>query len=330
MTLGKLAGIAGVSVSTASKAFSGSNEISEATREMIFELARKYGCFDKYYKNKYESTVFAVIAPEINSEHYYKLIIAIQKHVEAVGGTLLISTSNFSSERTKELFRYYTEFCKVDGIIVIGRANLIENPENFPVVVIGENKVKGITRINYSCKSALNDAVELLVNNGHERIAFAGEALTVSKQELFVETMSKYGLYMRDEYLQCSEGSRFEQAGRECAKRLLQCKTMPTAIVCAYDYIALGVMEELNNNGIKVPEDVSIIGMDNINITSMHGISLTSISYNAEKLGECAINLLQKKMKNGYYSAIAKHRMDEDISIECELVIRDSVAQAKR
>ena len=112
MTLGKLAGIAGVSVSTASKAFSGSNEISEATREMIFELARKYGCFDKYYKNKYESTVFAVIAPEINSEHYYKLIIAIQKHVEAVGGHCLFLQAISPLKGQKSFFGIIRSFAK--------------------------------------------------------------------------------------------------------------------------------------------------------------------------------------------------------------------------
>ena len=70
MNLSMIANLAGVSVSTASKAFAGSREISEETRERIFQIARENGCFDKYIKNKYEKKVIAVIYPELRGGFY--------------------------------------------------------------------------------------------------------------------------------------------------------------------------------------------------------------------------------------------------------------------
>ena len=69
MTLRELAALTNYSVSTVSKAFHGAEDISESTREEIFAVAREYGCFGKYYKDKYQKKIIAVICPELRSEH---------------------------------------------------------------------------------------------------------------------------------------------------------------------------------------------------------------------------------------------------------------------
>ena len=70
ITLSKIAKLAHVSVSTASKAFSMSNEVNPETREMIFKIAKEYGCFKKFYNAKYPKLVFAIICPEFKSRFY--------------------------------------------------------------------------------------------------------------------------------------------------------------------------------------------------------------------------------------------------------------------
>ena len=82
LTLSKLARLANVSVSTASKAFSGSAEVNEETREMIFGIARQYGCFKKFYNAKYPKLVIAIIAPELRGAYYTRYLSCIQDNLE--------------------------------------------------------------------------------------------------------------------------------------------------------------------------------------------------------------------------------------------------------
>ena len=78
MNIQKLAKLAGVSAGTVSKAFSGSLEISDKTRQHVFEIAKQYGCFEHYNKNKYSKKVVAVICPEVKSEYYCSIVSFIE------------------------------------------------------------------------------------------------------------------------------------------------------------------------------------------------------------------------------------------------------------
>ena len=98
MNLTDIARAAGVSVATASKAFSGSREISEETRGRVFAVARKAGVFDRYNKNKFEKRVFAVIAPELVSELYGEALTLLSREIEAVNGVMLTSMANFDAD----------------------------------------------------------------------------------------------------------------------------------------------------------------------------------------------------------------------------------------
>ena len=109
MNLSKLAQMANVSVSTVSKAFSDSHEISRQTKEMIFDVAKKYGCFDKYYKPVYTKKVIAVICPEMLGIHYTQMATFLSREISMRNGTMLLSVDEFSSEKNK--FHQNGEFC---------------------------------------------------------------------------------------------------------------------------------------------------------------------------------------------------------------------------
>ena len=134
MTLTKLAKIANVSVSTASKAFSGSDEVNNETKEMIFEVAREYGCFKKFYNAKYPKLMIAVIAPEFKSAYYSRYLTLLQENLEGRNCELCVSTTDFSVEREEELVEYYKDLV-----------------ENYPIISIedplSENDWTGWTKI---------------------------------------------------------------------------------------------------------------------------------------------------------------------------------------
>ena len=309
MTLQKIALEAGVSVSTVSKAFSNARDISEKTRNTIFEIARKHGCYGKYAKTTYSKKVIGIICSEINSEYYSACVEKLKTVIESAGGIMIVSQDDFDPDKRLELVDYYSSYLHVDGIIVFGRLSVDESDISVPVVSVGKN-------IGIDLRSSIRDALEYLVVNNHKNIAFVSEEKTSSKMNLFVDVMNKMRLPLMKENLIVSQ-SRFEDAGKYGADILVN--TPCTAVICAYDYIALGLIERLEELGFKVPDDYSVIGMDNIRASQYTLHSLTTISYPVEELCEKSVDLIFKKIENKYYVC-------ENIHLKSNFVIRGTTS----
>ena len=117
---------------------------------------------------------------------------------------------------------------------------------------------------------------------------------------------------------------RFEQAGEDGAAKMLNEHPDCTAIICAYDNIALGAIRQLKQCGYRVPEDISVIGIDNIGISQHAENALTTIDTNPEEVCLIAWDILQKKLENKYY------RSNQAITITGRLIIRETVKKRKR
>ena len=139
ITLTKLAKLANVSVSTASKAFSGSSEVNDETRDLIFKVAKENGCFKRFYNVKYPKLVIAVIAPEFESRYYTRYLSILQGVLAEKNCEICVSTTDFSAERENELIDYYYCHSNVDGIIVIASISQTRFDDKYeiPVVYMG-------------------------------------------------------------------------------------------------------------------------------------------------------------------------------------------------
>ncbi|MBO5726960.1 MAG: LacI family DNA-binding transcriptional regulator [Clostridia bacterium] len=319
MTMRELARLANVSVSTVSKAFSDAEDISSDTKNHIFKVAREYGCYHKFYKGKFPKSIIAVIAPEINSAHYSTYIEFLQRIIESSGGIMLLSAYQFDSEKQIELIEYYSDYLHVDGIIVFSMREGLKKIYETPIVSLYSSKDQNVEGISLHTAPAFKKAIKLLKDLGHKHIAFASESLTLSKAKTFCE----YYMPKNEEDYVFFSNNRFEKAGIDCAEQILNSKIPFTAIFCAYDDIAFGVIKHLTEKGYNVPRDFSVIGIDNISVSSYLEISLTTIDPLYEKSCNAAWELLQKKMKNKYYKS------KEPIEFTAELIVRDSVAKAK-
>ena len=320
MTLSKLARLTNVSVSTVSKAFSGSREVSAETRNLIFDAARRCGCFEKYYKGRYAKRVIAVICPEIKSEFYAGYVTCLEHLIRAHGATMLLSLTNFDMQAELDSINYYRCFAKADGIIVIGSLDQVRAAEGIPTVGITSVQTKrdGMDCIYIDFEYAMYEAIAHLIESGHRKIAFIGERLTQQKQEVFLKYMQRHKLPVPEKYIVTAE-KRFEAAGIEAMARLLSLPDPPTAVIAAYDYIALGAISYLHGQGLSVPEDVSMIGMDNIGVLDNENIALTSIRTDYQRTSELAMQYLTEKMDAPY---LTKAR---SVVVRSELVKRDSV-----
>lgn len=325
MNLSTLAKLAGVSVGTVSKAFSGSDEISAETRLRIFSLARELGCYEKYDKQKFQKKVIAVICPEWKSDFYTAFLTLLHREIIRQGGMMTVSTHNFSEETAAELFSYYASYCHADGIILIGSAKKIKNPHLIPAVAIGAiSETEPLDSIRFQFDTAIDDAVGYLKEHGHTQIGFIGERLTMTKQNLFVQSMRRHSLPVREQWIWNGE-ERFEQAGVSAIESWQQRGlSFPTAILTAYDYIAIGVIQTLKKYRLRVPEDISVIGMDDIPVDSYLETSLSSIRTHTEELCRAAVELIMKKLKNQHYSE------RQDILFHSEFIARETSGTAKK
>lgn len=319
MNLEKLAQLAGVSLGTVSKAFSGSHEIGEQTRNRIFDLAKEHNCFEKYYKAKREKKVIAVICPELESSYYCSIVSRIESELNKHGAIMLLALSNFNGKKESEIISYLINSKSVDGIIIVTAHSKVKFNKDVPIVAVNTRRdISEVDCINVAFKDTIVEAISYLKECGHEKIAYIGETLTKSKQNMFLNAMQENGLTVKPDWL-CVEKARFEDAGKAAMEKILSLDDQPTALFCAYDNIALGAIQTIRTHGKNVPDDYSVIGIDDIPIASHYSFSLTTIKSKRDTICDMAVELILKKIESKFFS------LHQKISLRTELVKRNSV-----
>ncbi len=299
MNLAKLAKLAHVSVSTVSKAFSGSREISEETREMILNLAKETGCFEKYYKPKYGRKLIAVICPELLGVHYSAMATCIERNIAEKGGTMLLSFSNFSPKAQRELIEYYTTFAHTDGIIVIEPTEKIRTSSKIPIVQISLGEDTGnVHTVNMEIAPGMRAALRHLKQMGHTKIGFIGETHTPMEYEVFCTYMKENELAVLPEFLSINE-HRFYDCGYYGMEELLKRAERPTAVFGAYSHVSLGMLQKLREAQLRVPEDISVLCMDDIEVSPYRDVELASIRMHLTTLCDEAVSLLYQSFQSG-------------------------------
>ena len=303
MTLTKIAKLAETSVSTVSKAFSGSKEISEETRERIFRIAKEVGSFDKYYKAPRKNPLIAILVPEIDSECYGTYASIFEREFQKRGADTIIASTGFDCEREARLFRELAYGMRVDGIILWGSGALIKNPDQIPLVVFGEvAKESNADQIDVDLTAAILKIVNTIKEYGHTKVGFIGENLTVGKKVRFKKAMRKVGLPILEKYI-CTSEKRFADAGEDCMRMILDRGDVPSVIVAAYDQIAYGAMKYAREKGYRIPDDISFVGMDDISAASYFDVPLSSIHAAYEKVCDKICDLVFKRIENRHYRA---------------------------
>lgn len=317
MTMKELAKICNVSVSAVSKAFHDADDISKETKQLIFEIAKQNGCFGKYYKGKYNKKIIAVIVPELKSYYYSESLERLKGFIEQRNAMCVVSVDDFNIEKQAELIEYYASYLKVDGILVMSLRCQIKNGYETPIVAMEGKGDSRVDKVAVDFNPAIEKALLSLFEHGHRDIALIGEKLTYNKQKAFLEASNKFSFGSVSVY---ESPLRFEEAGVDGIKHFESENIPYTALVCAYDNIALGAIKQLKVLGKTVPKDVSVIGIDNITVDKFTETSLSSIETFSDAVCIAALDLIDKKMKNKYY------RHKEKIIIEAEYIERESVA----
>jgi DNA-binding LacI/PurR family transcriptional regulator len=174
--------------------------------------------------------------------------------------------------------------------------------------------------------TGMRQIVELLHDLGHRRFAFVGHHATLAslsvRQRAFTDAMERYG--KRVSYQIATEADALD-GGRRAAYALLDSGKRPTAIVCVNDFMATGVIRGLSDRGVRVPEDISVTGFDNVSLAEYTDPPLTTVEIPCEQIGRLAVQRLLQHDARGRTAAAAR-----DTIMTPALIVRGSTAKARK
>ncbi|MBR5156738.1 MAG: LacI family DNA-binding transcriptional regulator [Clostridia bacterium] len=296
MTLSKIAKLAHVSVSTVSKAFSGSSEVNENTRERIFKIAKQHNCFKKYYNAKYSKYVIAVICPEFISGYYSPYFSLLHDELSKFNCEICVAATDFSKEKEEELLEYYTKYSTVDGIIIVNPVSGLDLDVKIPIAIIGSSVKKDeFISIKNNLTVELTKAVKYFKENGVKNIGYIGENLTIGKFNYFKNAMDNEKIEINTDFISITN-ERFEKGGYLAMEELFKRNSLPRAVVCAYDNMALGAMRSIFEHGLRIPDDIAVLGIDDNKESEYMTPSLSSIKFRIDLACKIAAQQIMNKI----------------------------------
>lgn len=321
MTYKKIAQLAGVSPSTVSKVMSGSSEISEETAERVRRIMKEYGCDTaRYYKSKnsgLEKIRIAVLVPEIISVYYAQQVSEIVRVLDDKNIVCNIYLTGFDERKAISIVQQLAEEGMTDGILTISTIE-VETSFPLPVVKFATSESKSVDCVGVNIAQGMLEAMQYLKELGHRKIGFIGEKNTISKQELFYETANTLDLKIDDSHVFLSD-RRFEQIGMEAAEYFLKNGMEITALIAAYDEVAMGAIQIFRQAGLRIPEDISLIGINDIPFAEYASVPLTTIRMFKEEMCHIAIRILLDKILNPDSHAL------QHVTVQSQLVKRETV-----
>jgi len=328
-TMKDVAQRAKVSPATVSRVLNKASYISEETRKRVLDIVDEVG----YYKNVHarrlatgKSDLFGLVISEIANPFFPEVIRGFQSVAWDHGFDVLLLNTEFDKARTETVIHKLVER-DVRGVAIL--TSSIDNSATVELTDAGIGVVfnnfcmsdKLVSNISVDYSRGISQAIEHVAKLGHLRAAVIagpeGNRRAENIKNALVDRLSKKG--MRPSPVTSSNYRVDSGAAAVC--EILAAPEMPTVIFCGSDLIAMGAMSTLEEAGVRVPEDISIVGIGNLPFTSLARPPLTTISVPREELGLTAFHALEKMLQ------LKRHRGAE-YTLETELVVRKSTAPA--
>ena len=299
VTINDIAKIANVSASTVSRVLNGKGRISEAKKKEILKIADELSYVPNYHaKCMIKENVFTIgfIAPDITNPFFAEVTKGIESAL--LNKALLILADSFRDfRREKEM----AEMFKENGVkgIIFGNSRIeddfVEYISKFLPVVIFDKEYKSnkIASVLLDNRYGAFMATKHLLNNGCQKVVHFGGTdellVSVQRAEGYKEAMKQAGL--DSEILEVGYD---EKKGYEKMKEMLEKSERMDGVFCVNDLVALGVIRALKEKGVRIPQDVAIVGFDDTNLCNYVSPPLTSIRQSAEEMGKVAAKILME------------------------------------
>lgn len=329
MRIKDIAREAGVSTATVSHVINKTKYVSDETREKVQRAIEEFN----YHPNAHaqmlalgRSNMIGLLVSDISNPFFPEIIKSIEAAVFAAGYNLILLNTNYEPQRAIDYVRRLLQM-KVAGIILMIAefdSSMIDEFKNKKTsVVFHDLGVVGekMSNIILDYAVGIDEAVRHLVSLGHSKIVhIAGSHEIYSagvRQQAFIDAMKKY--FPAGPEIKIYEGDFRFEGGRHAAHQILVEPELPTAIVVANDLMALGAMQEFKAAGLRIPQDISIVGFDDISFASLSEPALTTVCSPRVEIGRRAFEALALTMEK-------PRQLGIEIRIPTHLVERNSTA----
>lgn len=314
-SINSVAALAGVSIATVSRVLNDSKPVSPATRQLVLAAVEQLGyranAFGRSLR-KAESRLLLVLVPDFANPYYAEIVQGIESVTRERGYNILLAAAPASwAGNPASLEMLHNKLA--DGVISLahidGNAQVMQEMQHLSWVACSEpaphSDAPGVPEVPYVSidhRQAAIDAVQYLINQGHTRIGLisADETYQWAKKrhEGYVAALTRSNITIDPGLIQIARQTDYAQ-GVVAAAALLAQHDPPTAVFAVSDTLAIGAIKTFIKAGRRVPEDVAVIGFDNVPIAEVFEPALTTVGQPMHELGSIATEILLELMAGG-------------------------------
>ncbi len=329
VTIKDVARIADVSIATVSRVLNGTKAVSPEVTERVLAVIEQTGFKRNAAARSLvmkKSHMIGVIITDISNMYFGELVKGIDAMAHYYNYNIILTNSNREEKREAEFINILMEK-GVDGIIFTANKRVKEDVEE----LIAGSSIPFIS-LNTGSKNAVNvrvdnfkesyEATKYIINLGHKNIGHisgsSDDAVSLLRTEGYKQALKDSGIQFKPSWI--SEGSFSFKSGYEAMEKMLLYNKELTAVFSASDEMAFGAITCIQDRGMKVPEDISIMGFDNIQYTEYVRPKLTTVRQPIREIGEVSVKTLIRLINGETIE-------ERNIYLGGGIVIRDSVRQ---
>lgn len=338
MNIKEIAKKAGVSVATVSRVLNHPENVAEETKQRIREVMEESDYTPNWFArglNMKKTNTLGLIIPDILNPEYMEVAKGVEDVAQQMDYTILMCSCENDVEKER---KYIDIFIKrrIDGIVLI--SSLLNDKDieevrkqDIPVVAIGENQelTCETAMIKIDCRNAAYMAVNHIIKNGFRDIAiiYGSTPFKENKEKLegYISALKAEKIDINKEHI--VETGNSAEDGYLAAKKLIKSPNPPRAIFASSDMLAIGIVACMRDCEVKVPEEMAVVGFDNIQMSKLIEPKLTTVDKPMHKMGVVGTRLL--------FDIIDRKNSDEsmkmpEIMLQCKLKVRKSCGHKER
>lgn len=305
-TIKDVAKLAGVSPSTVSRTLSNRIFVEEETRQKVLKAVEELG----YHPNiiarglkEGKTNILGFMVPDINSLFYPMIMKAVERYASQKGYSLILINNDESLEKEKQALWSFAGR-RVDGILCmsvedeIGHLTSFQEEQKVPVVLVNRSAGSSMSSVSTDNEYGGYLMTKYLLDHGHTRISGMfgdlGKDRFRTRYKGYLSAMEEYGIQDYEKYVIYDVNSVEEAYQRTC--EILKGADRPTAFFASMDILAIGIYSGINACGLRIPDDISVVGFDNIFMAQYMIPGLTTYNFSVDSIAEICVDLLLKEI----------------------------------